>query len=150
MRLPSLAWAMVLLYAGLIWFLSAQSHAPAALSGLRVNDKLMHLAEYALLAFLLRHAFMVSLRARNLSQTAVETSLDDAAAKAADRALQWRILLWTLVCTALWGLIDEVHQSFVPGRDSDPLDWLADLCGAGVGITVHHLWQCWRPSSQRR
>jgi len=34
---------------------------------------------------------------------------------------------------ALYGAVDEIHQSFVPGRDSSFYDWIADLLGALVG-----------------
>ena len=32
-----------------------------------------------------------------------------------------------------YGVTDEVHQAFVPGRSPDPLDWLADVVGAALG-----------------
>ncbi len=31
---------------------------------------------------------------------------------------------------SLYGVSDEIHQLFVPGRDADVLDWLADTSGA--------------------
>jgi VanZ family protein len=34
----------------------------------------------------------------------------------------------------LYGVIDEVHQSFVPGRDASTGDVLADAFGAAIGI----------------
>jgi VanZ family protein len=38
---------------------------------------------------------------------------------------------------ALYGITDEFHQVFVPGRDADPLDWLVDVAGAAAGaLTV--------------
>lgn len=39
---------------------------------------------------------------------------------------------WLLAAT--WGLLDELHQSTVPGRDADPFDLLADAAGAYLGI----------------
>jgi hypothetical protein len=35
----------------------------------------------------------------------------------------------------LWGALDELHQSFVPGRMMDAYDLLADACGATLGVT---------------
>jgi len=35
-----------------------------------------------------------------------------------------------------YGLTDEVHQAYVPGRSPDPLDWLADVVGAAVGVAL--------------
>jgi len=38
---------------------------------------------------------------------------------------------------ALFALLDEWYQSFTPGRTgTDPFDWLADLLGAAVGVTL--------------
>ncbi len=35
---------------------------------------------------------------------------------------------------ALFGMADEIHQAFVPGRDASPLDWLVDVGGAIGGV----------------
>jgi len=34
---------------------------------------------------------------------------------------------------AIYGVTDELHQMFVPGRSPDVLDWLADVFGLAVG-----------------
>ncbi len=49
--------------------------------------------------------------------------------------------------TALYGLSDEIHQSFVPGRSCDLLDLLADCCGAALLIITIHIW---RLTNERR
>lgn len=36
----------------------------------------------------------------------------------------------------LYGVIDELHQRYVPGRNSDPLDVLTDFLGATVFVLV--------------
>jgi VanZ family protein len=43
------------------------------------------------------------------------------------------IWLPAVLLAAAWGAIDEVHQLYVPGRQSDPLGFLADLAGAAAG-----------------
>lgn len=35
-----------------------------------------------------------------------------------------------------YGVSDEAHQAFVPGRSPDPLDWLADVLGALTGAAL--------------
>jgi VanZ family protein len=42
--------------------------------------------------------------------------------------------LWSVGLCLLYGLSDEWHQSFVPGRDASWADVLADLAGAGAGV----------------
>lgn len=37
---------------------------------------------------------------------------------------------FALLFTSLYGITDEVHQYFVPGRSSDILDWVSDTLGA--------------------
>ena len=36
----------------------------------------------------------------------------------------------------LWGISDEIHQYFVPGRDSSVRDLLADAVGFAVAVGV--------------
>ncbi|MCB9247515.1 MAG: VanZ family protein [Ignavibacteriales bacterium] len=40
-----------------------------------------------------------------------------------------------IICTA-YGLIDEIHQIFVPNRSAEFLDWVADLSGAILGVLI--------------
>lgn len=51
-------------------------------------------------------------------------------------AARWRLLVCTVLLTTLYGLSDEWHQSFVPGRDASAGDLLADFAGALVGSAV--------------
>lgn len=48
------------------------------------------------------------------------------------RAL-WKVALIALIIASLYGASDEIHQLFVAGRNSDPLDWATDTIGAIVG-----------------
>jgi VanZ family protein len=38
-----------------------------------------------------------------------------------------------LAIGALYGMTDEVHQMFVPGRQPDLADWVADVIGLAIG-----------------
>ena len=53
-------------------------------------------------------------------------------------AAGWRLsislALALLLACSLYGVTDEFHQRFVPGRTPDPVDWATDTAGAGVAI----------------
>src|SRR6185436_2652767 len=103
-------WAAVFLYVVLIFILSAQP-------GLNVpgefeyRDKIAHTLEYGGLSWLVERAA----RATWPGAPALK-----------------RALLAIFVISAV-GVADEVFQSGVPGRDSTPLDWMADTFGAVLG-----------------
>ena len=41
-----------------------------------------------------------------------------------------------IAATVLYGVVDELHQATVPGRDASSLDLLADALGAVLGVTI--------------
>ncbi len=43
------------------------------------------------------------------------------------------------VIAVIYAISDEWHQSFVPRRDSDPVDVLVDSCGALAAVAVSYL-----------
>jgi len=47
-----------------------------------------------------------------------------------------RALVFAVALASLYGISDELHQWFVPGRMSDPVDWVADTVGALLGATL--------------
>jgi VanZ family protein len=102
------------LVAGAIWFLSSQSTLPV-IKGVFGVDKVQHLLAYAVLA--VGVAFWFS-RAR-WQERAVQTFI-------------------AVACiTSIYGVTDEVHQYFVPGRNCNVWDWLADTIGAALGATLY-------------
>ena len=58
----------------------------------------------------------------------------------AERRAAWMALA---ICSA-YAVTDEFHQSFVPGRMPDPLDWVADTVGSAVGISAALVAVRWR------
>lgn len=54
----------------------------------------------------------------------------------------------TLLVGAVFAALDEWHQSFVPGRDPDSLDWAFDLFGVGVAIFYWKLSRLLAPSKK--
>ena len=47
-----------------------------------------------------------------------------------------QVILIAVIIASLYAASDELHQYFVPGRHSDPMDWLTDTAGALLGSTV--------------
>jgi VanZ family protein len=59
------------------------------------------------------------------------------------------LALTLLLACSLYAVSDEFHQSFVPGRDPDPIDWAADTAGAGVAIAAIEAARRRRPRRDR-
>src|SRR4051794_10530469 len=99
-------WLPVWGYAGLIFYLSSLSHPEEHLPSLlgEISDKVLHAVEYAGFAALCYRAFRWGTN-DNLKQQA---------------------LMLAMMTASLYGVSDEVHQWFVPFRDSSWLDWVAD------------------------
>lgn len=49
-----------------------------------------------------------------------------------------------IVAVSLFGLTDEWHQSFTPGRSVELADWLADTLGAIVAVSAYALLPAYR------
>ncbi|MGE5681258.1 MAG: VanZ family protein [Bacillota bacterium] len=55
------------------------------------------------------------------------------------RILRQRPFVMTILTVTFYGLLDEIHQLFVPGRSCDARDLLADVLGASVGLLFVYL-----------
>ena len=104
--LLALAWMAVLFY------LSHQPSldAPMLFPG---QDKLFHALAYGVLGFLL------------LGSRAPATD--------GFPALQIRS---SILIASLYGISDEFHQYFIPGRSADAWDWVADTLGAVIAVSL--------------
>jgi VanZ family protein len=52
------------------------------------------------------------------------------------REVTWRRGIAAIVLATLYGVTDEFHQLFVPGRSADRYDVLADCVGATIGAVL--------------
>ncbi len=50
---------------------------------------------------------------------------------------------------AFYGVVDELHQSFVPGRDSSAFDVLSDAAGAALAVALLRGLLCAAPTWRR-
>lgn len=67
---------------------------------------------------------------------------------------RWAPLV-ALGIASLYGVSDEIHQSYVPGRSTEFADWFADTAGAAVAIFMYTRWnryQAWleKPLGRKR
>ena len=114
-------WAPLVAYMGVIFALSSTPRPLEMLQRFVPSDKAAHLGEYAVLGLLMSRALFA---AGLTSPTATSIGLG-----------------------SLYGITDEFHQHFVPGRTMDVFDWLADVLGMAVGAIVWR--QCWALRSRR-
>jgi len=111
-------WAAAIAWMAFMFYLSAQSSLPNLYN--RFEDLLSlagHFIEYAVLALLLRWAI------RGFFPAGIGSGASHAAR-------------WAFVLAVAYGITDELHQHFVPGRYMDPLDLLMDAIGAAAALWV--------------
>ena len=112
---------LLILYCTFIYWLSDQPTLPTPML-FPHQDKLFHAGAYFVMAgFALRtfRHFIVSLPI---------------------------LLIGSLIFSSLYGMSDEWHQSFVPGRMSDVADWVADTVGATLFLGLYYLYRLKRLS----
>jgi VanZ family protein len=110
-------WVPVVLYAGVIFFLSAQSHPEDQLPSFlfkEVSDKVLHAVEYGILSLLCYRAYRW----------------------AAGPAVARQAVVLAILTASVYGFTDEAHQAFVPLRESSWQDWLADTLGATLAAVA--------------
>jgi VanZ family protein len=115
-----LLWLLPITWAGIIFIISAQPKEALerlGLSGLFVSVA-GHLTTYFILMTLLVLAF-----------------------RFANGVPFRRACLISFVIVAVYGLSDEYHQSFVPGRTPTVVDWIVDLIGAAAAWLVMSYWE---------
>lgn len=105
-------WLPPLAYMGLIFYLSAQTNPAPELTS-RVWDKALHMIEYGALAVLFCRAL------------------------AGEGIASKSSLVLGLIAASAYGASDEWHQAFVPLRESEVSDWIADTIGAVAGVLAY-------------
>ena len=78
-----------------------------------ISDKIKHCSAYSILAVLLGLNLYFQEKWENFSTY---------------------YLNYTFIICGLYGILDELHQLFVPNRSAEVLDWLADIGGTILGI----------------
>jgi hypothetical protein len=107
-------WVPTIGYCLLIFILSSISRGVYMPSPFGV-DKVVHFVEYGVLGFLLARLI----------------------ANAQSGFSRWFLLGLAAILATLYGISDEVHQAFVPGRNASLWDVVADGLGGLMGAVVY-------------
>jgi VanZ family protein len=118
----AIVWPVIVVAAVVV--ASSQSHI-AAPRGIVGFDKIAHFSVYGLLATVLARIWFSGKRR------------------------PWRVVFLAVAITSLFGITDELHQSFTPGRSVELADWLADTGGATLAAVVYVYWAGWRRLLER-
>ena len=108
-------WGPVIAYMATVFGLSSLSTLPAPPAGLSFYD--VHVVTYAGLGALTARATGKGFR-----------------------DVSWRAVLAAIVISTVYGVSDEYHQLFVPGRSFDVLDMVADAIGSAAGASAVGAW----------
>lgn len=110
---PVIFWAIVL------FIFSSIPYPPQIKLFITFDDKFKHAVVYCIFGFLIARAFYNQTRYSSLKKN---------------------LFLFTLLLGTLYGISDEFHQYFVPGRYSEILDVIADSVGTAIGFLIFYFW----------
>jgi VanZ family protein len=109
-------WFPVYVYMGIIFYFSSQSFVgvSSTVGKAGLSGELQHLIEYLGLSLLVFRGVVNTFKRNSI--------------------------LLTLIISGLYGLSDEIHQYFVPGRMFSFFDIGFDLLGIVIGIVTYSIW----------
>lgn len=119
-------WLPVIAYMAMLFGFSSLSTLPSPPGDFSFYD--VHIAAYAGLGALAARAFAAG-RLRHVT---------------------WRAVCGAIALSSFYGVTDEYHQLFVPGRSFDRLDMLADAIGSVVGASGVGAWSIIRRRFETR
>ena len=111
-----IVWLPTIAYCSLIFYLSSQE-IPIKVNLFPMQDKVIHVIEYGVLSVLFFISLNKSIPGYNMKTVAV----------------------LAIMFSGLYGVSDEIHQYFVPGRESSIGDVTADFIGAAIFQSRHIL-----------
>jgi VanZ family protein len=112
-----ICWLPLLIYCLAIYIQSGQP-SPEHIPDLRFLDKFLHFGAYGLLGILFYRAYE-TLPLKNFKNLLILISIGSA---------------------TLYGISDEIHQYFVPHRQADIMDVIANTIGSICGVLFYYGW----------
>jgi VanZ family protein len=113
----TLHWLPLVVYCAMVFMQSAYP-APEKLPSFFLMDKMIHFTLYAVMGLLFYRAYKILPLAHRPQL----------------------LMLLSFVSASLYGISDEIHQYFVPYREADFFDVVADALGAACGVYLYHYW----------
>ena len=133
-----IAWFLVILWMAVIFLLSHQTGDQSSQLSLRIAEFLLnlvapgyspnHLNSVENLIRILAHGASFFILAILTGRAFTRTSIQDI-----------RNAILTFIICALYAASDELHQAFVPGRAGQWQDFLVDIAGIILAITIYQL-----------
>jgi VanZ family protein len=113
-----ICWLPLIIYCLAIYIQSGQP-SPERLPNVHFLDKILHFGAYGLLGVFFFRAYQT-------------LPLKDS---------QNLLILVSIGSATLYGVSDEIHQYFVPFREADIMDVVANTMGSICGVYFYHLWR---------
>ena len=104
-------WATVGIYLAIIFVMSSIPGYELPKLDFNFSDKIAHFLEFGILGIFLYNAFKHTSPVK-------------------------KPFLWSIVIGFLWGVSDELHQFFVPGRQCSFRDFFADASGVLIFVLI--------------
>jgi VanZ family protein len=119
-------WLPLILYC-LAIYIQSDLPSPEQIPSFEFSDKILHFFAYAVMGVLFYRAYQ-TLRIKDNLRLLTRLSM---------------------LSASLYGISDEIHQYFVPFRDADIMDVIANSLGAFCGVALYHLWAASRGRGQK-
>jgi VanZ family protein len=113
-----ICWLPLIIY-GLIIYIQSDHPSPEEIPSWTFLDKILHFGAYGLMGILFFRAYE-TLPLRNNKSVLILISIGSA---------------------TLYGISDEIHQYFVPFREAEIMDVIANTMGSACGVYFYHLWK---------
>ncbi len=109
-------WLPLILYC-LFIYIQSDHPSPEQILIFPYVDKVLHVTAYGILGILFYRAYQTLRLKDNIKM----------------------LVLLSVVSASLYGISDEIHQSFVPSREAEIADVIADMIGALSGVCLYQL-----------